>query len=59
MSTYSVTKSKTTIKVSLTPLSTFGINSSNIDIAIKKEGVDRTATITVIIAAIEISLLAT
>ena len=58
LGTCSALKSKTTIKVSLTPLSTFGINSSNADIAVKKEGVDRTTT-TVIVVVTKMSLPAT
>ena len=53
MGIYSVIKPrKTTIKAA-------SITSSNADIAIKKEGVDRIATITAIVAVTKMSLLAT
>ena len=51
MGTCSATKRKTIIK-------TTSITSSNADIAIKKERVDRTATITATVVVAEISLLA-
>ena len=58
MGTCFVTKSKTTIKVSLRSLSILGKYSSNADIALKKEGVDCIAT-TVIVVVIEMFLLVT
>ena len=57
MSIYFITKSKITIKVSLTSLSTFEINFNNINIAIKKKGIDYITTTTIIVV-VEISLLA-
>ena len=53
---YFVTRSKTTIKVSLSLLSIPKKHFSNTNIALKKKGVDNTTTITIVIA--EISLLA-
>ena len=58
MGTCSANKSKTTAKASLSSLSTPWKHSSNADIAVKKEGVDRTAT-TAIVAATKMSLPAT
>ena len=52
----SITKSKTTIKASLSSLSILEKHFSNADIALKKKGVDDTTTTTVVI--VEISLLA-
>ena len=58
LGTCSATKSKTTAKASLRLLSTPGKHPSNADIAVKKEGVDRTAT-TATAAVTKMSLPAT